>query len=72
MYEDVRETKIPLFEKFRDEAPRSAFTKLYVNSMVNKTVQAQVEINLDEQRLVREEWNNTSKNEPTKSISKYF
>jgi len=48
MYEDIRETKIPLFEKFRDEAPSSAFTKLFVNSMVNKTVQDQVEIQLDE------------------------
>jgi len=42
LLEAVKENKIPLWKKYKDECPDSNFCKLFINSLVKKTMDKEV------------------------------
>jgi hypothetical protein len=38
MLEEVKESKVPLWQKFKEECPKSNYYKLYVGAMINGAV----------------------------------
>jgi hypothetical protein len=53
LLEAVKEDKIPLWEKYKDECPESNFCHLFVNRILKKSMDTKVQEQLDEEMKVK-------------------